>query len=133
MKKFIIILAGIAIALNSFGQVNTDSAALKESYLLKSKSKKQSGWLLLGGGVGIAVIGLIVSGGDSELDQYIVGRGLTIGGGVAALASIPFFSSSKKYKDRAASIGLSQQPLFIPQKNLVSLKHQPALVIRIRI
>jgi len=60
MKKIIFSLTLLVFILNSCSQTRTNTALTKDYYLQQSKSQKTAGWVLLGGGLGIAATGGII-------------------------------------------------------------------------
>ena len=136
MKKIVFSLTLLIFVLNSFCQTSKNKALTKDYYLQKSKNQKTVAWVLLGGGLGIAAAGGIVQlihenqrNGGFNLD--FTGAFIAIGGGVIALSSIPFFISSSKNKNIAASIVISNQNIFLPQQNSFALKTQPTFTLKI--
>ncbi len=96
----------------SYGQVQSpvDSLTFQkrmdnqiQSFQLKSKRQKTLGWILLGGGLGLNIIGSSVQNGDvdgtSNAGQILAGVG-----GASIIASIPVFFSSSKNKNRAQMV-----------------------------
>jgi len=112
----------------------------KDYYLTKSKNQKTVGYVLAGGGAALVISGLIVGNGDNnndpnELDfgpNFDVGLWLVGGGIASALASIPFFISSGNNARKAATIGIGQQKIKIPQWNGQVTVLQPAISLKIR-
>jgi|SRR5579872_430120 len=118
MKKLIILLMLMGLGTSAFCEAFGDSIPSRDYYLNRSKNQKDVGWVFLGGGTAMAVIGIIVfsqgnilSADDSKTD---VGGFLVLGGIVTDLASIPFFISSGKNARKAATISLIKQDLFFP-------------------
>ncbi|MDO9037397.1 MAG: hypothetical protein Q7U59_03510 [Lutibacter sp.] len=132
MKTISIFLVILFVALQSFGQ---NPSLSKEDYLQKSKSQKKTGWILLGAGTVIAVVGTIsMSNQDfwsSDNSGYDTAGFLMLGGLAVGLASIPFFISSAKNANKAASISFNYQKAYFPQQNTFAVKQQPAITLRI--
>ncbi len=108
MKNILLAVCMIALASPGWTQVNkTDSSNMKSYYLKKSQSQKKTGFILLGVGLGCAAVGGILAANPDpdEIidDNTIAGGGLILGGGVTALASIPFFISSSGNMKKASS------------------------------
>ena len=97
MKKIIAFVILLTIAkMNCFSQ-QSDSLKLisKTDYLRKGKIQKTAAWVLLGGGIVMAVIGV------SEFEPLLATAGV-----LAAAGSIPFFIASGKNKKKARSCQL---------------------------
>lgn len=131
----IFLVVGLLSTMMAAAQINNT----RDYYLTKSKNQKTIGWILAGSGAGLIVAGLIVgdqdnSSNDLSLDfgpNFDVGLWL-VGGGIAAgLASIPFFISSRKNARKAASIGLSNQKIVMPQGSAFTTKMQPTVSLKI--
>ena len=60
-----------------------------------------------------------------------IGGFLLLGGLAMDLASIPFFLSSAKNARRAASLSVTNQPLFIPAGSAWAVRAVPSLSLRI--
>jgi hypothetical protein len=102
----------------------------KQDYLDKSRKQKTTGYILLGGGVTLLVVGSIIymTNGVELVGSCIglncsssaangVGSGvamITIGG-LAALGSIPFFISSSKNINKAVHLSFRNEPTNIPK------------------
>jgi len=107
------------------------------SLLQKSRKQKTTAWILLGGGVGIAVAGLIIEGtGDAvnalnNFNKRVNGfETFLIIGGASTLSSIPFFIASGK-NGRKANLMLKDENVFFnPQLNL---NHIVALGIKLNL
>lgn len=137
MKKIPLCLTVLLFAAQSCCQTNT-SELNKKMYLEKSKRQKSTGWILLGSGAGVALIGSIVLAGASNADDIYQGLNKTSSGVVIAgigasamIASIPFFISAGHNAHRAAAISFNNQNFLIPQQKGVALKIQPALTLKI--
>src|SRR5689334_4758796 len=116
MTKLIILLVMIISSCQCFSQ-QTPATVSEESFMLKSKHQKTTGWILLGGGTALAAAGLIKASSDLDKDPFgtltgdhVGGALLTIAGGAAMLASIPCFIASGKNK-RKASVAFSTEKL----------------------
>ena len=132
MKTISIFLVILFISVQSFGQ---NSSLSKEDYLQKSKNQKKTGWILLGGGTAIAVVGSISlsnqdfwSSDDSGYDTAAI---LVLGGLATGLVSIPFFISSAKNARKAATISFNYQKMYFPQQHTFVAKPQPVITLRI--
>jgi len=107
----------------------------KGDYLLKSKSQKTTGWILLGGGTAIAIAGTIsMSNQDfwsSDNSDYDTAGFMMLGGLAVGLASIPFFISSAKNANKAATISFNYQKAYFPKHDIFVVKMQPAITLKI--
>lgn len=123
-----------------FGQELISENQLKqETYLLMSHRQKKTGWILLGAGGTMTIVGLAEFanawdgywGGSSSGDTIDFWGYVTLAGLVASASSIPFFISSGVNKRRAIRIGLSVVPLPLinPQMKQFSPKPQPGIKI----
>ena len=102
MRKFFICSIMLLMTAHSFGQqTNPGQPLTKKDYLQKSKNQKTAAWVLLGGGLVVAVGAavLAVNSDWSEPDTpYTVA---VFAGGGAMLGSIPLFISAAKNKRKA--------------------------------
>ncbi len=111
MKKIIFSFILLSFTTNLLSQSSTIKTNSKDYYLQKSKKQKTAGWLLLGGGAMIALIGGIVQHQNSSsesnsfhLDFDFTGAKIAIAGGVISLVSIPIFSNAAKNARKAKAI-----------------------------
>jgi len=121
MRKIIAFSVLLAFATTSFCQQVVQKHSLtKADYLQKSKKQKKTGSILLVGGAGLMITAFIIPRGELVHDGICVGwycsdkykndgikSAFFIAGGLAALASIPFFITSGKNKRRANAISAS--------------------------
>jgi hypothetical protein len=135
MKKTFIFPVLLLFTVNAFSQAIPSNEFSKEYYLQKSKSQKSTGWILLGGGAALAIIGLIgfsstfdIWDSSSESDSYGY---LMLGGSVISLASIPMFISSGKNNRKAATISLNNQSILVPKQGSLVQNSQPSLSLKI--
>lgn len=132
MKKLVIILLTLFFMIETFAQAPAPS---KEYYLQKSESQKTTGWILLGGGTAMAVVGIIIAANDNPGPYDIYGSNFETGsflmgaGFIADLVSIPFFISSGKNARRAANISLHRQKIAVPGQNGFSIRMQPGVTL----
>jgi hypothetical protein len=109
MKKIIAFSFISCIAIPAIKGQKTDTSANYKVYadmlFQKPKFEKKTGWLLLAGSVGIAVIGGIVQssqpGGGQDFNVDVTGTMISVGGRSLGLASIPFFIASGSNRSRA--------------------------------
>jgi len=128
VMKAIFILLLVTITANTFCQQT--SPVTKSDDLQKSRHQKTAAWIMLGGGLALAVGGAAVdasnwysSGGDVML----------IAGGASMLGSIPLFIASSKNKKRANRISafFKVEKLRIAQQTVLSTRLYPALSIKV--
>ena len=119
---------------HSFGQqTNPGQPLTKKDYLQKSKNQKTAAWVLLGGGLVVAVGAavLAVNSDWSEPDTpYTVA---VFAGGGAMLGSIPLFISAAKNKRKAmnaaAYIGIQRDPAIT--NSGLTLHSVPTLLLKL--
>ncbi|MFC0775041.1 hypothetical protein [Terrimonas alba] len=137
MKKILLGIAAGLMSIYVFSQQKEPVQALtKQDYLQKSKNQKTIGWVLLGGGTIMAVVGAITFNSTYDSDSYTAtdaGGFLLLGGIVADLASIPFFIGSAKNARKAATISFNNQRILIPHFHSLVAKAQPSVTIKIGI
>ena len=93
MKKITICILSLVSAIESYSQQAPQTTpAVQTDYLAKSKSQKTTAFILLG--VGAASLA-IAAPGNVSFDLLPV---LVIGGGIAAISSIPLFIASGRNK-----------------------------------
>ncbi len=143
--SFTFFLIFILICQNTFGQVIKTptevppqeqikfvSQTQYDFYSLKQKRQKTAAWICLGGGVAMALTGLVIKGGHKS--SNIVGELITLGlvdikhpeppianwlvylGGASTAVSIPLFISAGKNK-RKESLSLKGEPLSFGKLN----------------
>jgi hypothetical protein len=109
MKKTFLFILVYSFAHAGMAQVNVrDSTRVSDYYFQKSVVQKRTGFNLLGFGAGFMVIGGILSltTNDPLEESSTVGAIMVVGGGLTALASIPFFISSGNNLKKANSMSL---------------------------
>lgn len=140
MKKILFPLTLLLFVIESFGQTEASRTASKDYYLQKSKNQKTVGWVMLGGGVAMATVGLIITSKHVNDDPFEALSNLGTSGGAviltiagigSALGSIPFFISSSKNARRAAAISFKYKNLLLQQQSTFILKRQPVLTLKI--
>lgn len=120
-KKIVFSLLVITLGITVSGQQPEPvNKMTRQDYLQKSKNQKTTGWILLGGGTAMAVVGAIVFGQSDWLSEddpnTDLGGFLFVGGIVADLVSIPFFISSSSNARKAAAISLITKEYFTRAK-----------------
>ena len=144
MKKIFLSLLIFALCITAGGQQTEPvNKMTRQDYLQKSKNQKTTGWILLGGGSAMALVGVILASNDNPKESndlfgseiygsnFETGAGLMVAGLAADLISIPFFISSANNARKAASIGFDNQRIFLPEYNNLVAKTQPAIILRI--
>jgi len=141
MKKIIFPLLLLLFVTHIFSQAPTSLTHSKDYYLKKNKNQKTIGWILLGGGFGMVIItgatykvqftgsvgGLPLQ--DNQNNNF---SNILIATGIGAMAgSIPFFISAHNNKVKAASVAISNQNIFLPQRNGIVLQAQPTISLKI--
>lgn len=79
-----------------------------EDLLAKSKRKRNTGWILLGGGTALVVIGAAAGGSErNTLEQSFKGLVPATIGLASGLASIPFFIRAGQLKRKANAMAFA--------------------------
>ncbi len=135
MKKIILYSASLFFGIQSFCQT-TSPASSKEYYLKKSKTQKTIGFVMVGAGVALIATGLITENHRVNNDplEALTNTGpaiLIVAGSGVALGSIPLFIGASKNKKRALAISFNSQPVYLPQQNVVAIKIQPRVSLKI--
>lgn len=140
MKKVITLLALLIISMNLYSQKTTELMSSKDYYLQKSKNQFTTGWVLLGTGTTMAVVGVIgfdknfvifgEGGNAKKADTYGY---IMLAGLVMDIVSIPVLISASKNKKKSARIVISNQIIYQPQANLMAFQKQtiPSLTLKI--
>jgi hypothetical protein len=136
MKIIILIIWMTAVTCQGWAQINkTDSLSLKEHYLIKSQAQKKTAFILLGVGVACAGIGAIIASNVDENqfidDNAITGGFLILGGGLSALASVPFFISSGANKNKARKLNAGVEMERAMPHGAFAVTYYPALSIKL--
>jgi hypothetical protein len=114
-----------------------DTSNLKNVYSGLSKNQKITGWILLGGGTVMGVVGTIMfsenfeifsDGNDAAANTG--GAFMLIGVG-AALGSVPFFISSARNARRAAKLSISNQEILLSRHPGIARKIQQAFTLAV--
>ena len=146
MKKTIVSTMVLVLSLTTFSQQITPAPALtKQDYLQKSKNKKTTAWILLGGGLALGITSAVIAtptegGGLIELNPekhiYSTAEIVLSSAGIAAmLTSIPFFNASKKNKTKAMnmSANLKMEKATMIQKQSFVQNSYPAIALKIKL
>ena len=110
MKKLIAIAICLFIGLSAFGQSSTTLEGTEAYYLQKRKSAQTTGWIMLGGGLAMTVVG-INSTLDNIFSENTGAEVLAIVGLGISIASIIPFSKAGKYKRKAAAVAVGFQEI----------------------
>lgn len=111
---------------------------LKDDYYLKkSRSQKTTARNILYTGLGLAAIGGIVqlaneNSRHGSFDFNYTGAWMAIGGGCVSFVSVPFFISSSVNAQKAVSMTLTKQQIFVTQQNTADLTTVPSASINIK-
>ena len=153
MRKIIVYILLLVIPAASFCQsIPTDVPAIKTDYLKKSKNQKTAAWVLLGGGFALTTTGVLLATPKAAEDfgnafatiftaepvpenDYTAENILLITGTASMLASIPFFSASKKNKRKAIDMSAN-----IKMENVRMIQYQsfvqtsyPSIALKIKL
>ena len=137
MRNIFLSFTLLLLVVKSFCQPPTSHAISKDYYLKKSKNQNTIGWILLGTGVALKIVGIaqkdsvnILFGGNVKNNDDVA---FYILGAVSTVSSIPFFIASAKNKRKAmaATVGFNNQKILFPQQNGLVLKTQPTLILKI--
>ena len=98
----------------------TEKEKQRQEYLEEWKSKRTTGWMLLGMGVPVFLVGSsMVFSGDGGAGGVLL---MAIGAG-ATIASFPVFYSAKKNKRKAAELSLIPSSIQVPHFTYRSRNH----------
>lgn len=137
MRKLLLLLSLVCLAVVSFSQATVERKFTREYYLHKSHRQKTTAWILLGSGAALAVTGGIIgSQGTDDSDEglgehFDQGVALFATGVLAGLASTPFFIGASRNAHNAAVISFKEQKILVPQCNTLAIKTVPAISIRL--
>jgi len=139
MRNTTLLLLFMLVAITSFGQGPANATRNQDYYLNKSKNQKTVAWVMLGGGVAVATVGILLvnnainddgpgvlsgSSGTAESIVALVGIGSTLG-------SIPLFISSARNARKAARITISNYKILFPLQNDFAFQYVPTLSLKI--
>jgi hypothetical protein len=126
MSKVILSLLVLFLYQNLLGQDTTHQVPLMENYLKKSKVQKIAGWILLAGGVGMLAGSVATYQAEPYIDFFpeqplttesrdnTLSTFLAVGAAGAMIGGVLYLASAGANKKRAASLSMSNQPLFLP-------------------
>ena len=129
MKKIILFTMLLIMSASSFSQ---QTALTKQDYLKKSKNKKTTAWVMLGGGAGLILVGGLL-GNSKESSFSDAGTGIVIAGvgALSMLGSIPLFIASGKNKRKAMSMSFKNEMVPQLQKSSFVNRLVPSLSLKI--
>lgn len=135
--KCLLLALLIGLSLQTFSQESATTVYNKDYYLKKSKTQKTIGWVSLGVGSTLIVVGAISSihGAvdlvDGNPGKLFASSAFLVTGVALDAVSIPFFISGSKNKKRAdAIVAFRMQPMFLPKNNF-ALSQEPTLSVKI--
>jgi Trk-type K+ transport system membrane component len=136
MKKTIILLIFSISVFQSLAQKNEKAPKSKSYYQHKSDRQKTAGWVLLVGGSVLTVMGIsnITQEDDNpfiDIAQGFAGTFVALAGAGLTIGGISTLSSSRKNAKKAAQISFNNQRYQLPAGNLVAVKMQPTVTVRI--
>ena len=142
MKKAISLIVFLVIVSNLYSQKTTEFTPSRDYYLQKSKKQFTTGWILLGAGATMTVVGgigfdknfVMFEEHDDSMDKKADIYGfIMLAGLVMDIVSIPVLISASKNKKKAARIVISNQIIYQPQSNLMAFQKQtiPSLTLKI--
>ena len=142
MRQLLPLFLVFHFSVTSFAQYTDPPVNMSATdYLKKSNKQKTAGWILLGGGAGLAGIGIIV-GSASLWDDVVNGdsggldaAAILMTAGLAGMAgSIPLFiAAGKNRRKAAASVSFKMEKTPITGQWVSSTNRYPALAIRVRL
>ncbi|MDF2157595.1 hypothetical protein [Algoriphagus sp. CAU 1675] len=139
MKTKMIMAALITALIMGISQKSFAQEMSKQDYLEKSRQQKTAGWILLGGGATLAIVGgaLMVENfclfgcSDTVDNSFNAGTAMAVIGGTAMIASVPMFISSRNNAEKAGLLSIKSQPLNIPRYTGKIPKSYPAISLSI--
>jgi len=139
MNKLLMLIFIMSVTLNIYGQDTSTATQPGRDYYLK-KSQNQitaSRILMIGGGV-MFLTGIILVADDvggifdpEDKDNSGVSTVLLVGGGAAAIISIPLYLASKRNARMAASLSFGSTRLPQMAKGNIRTKNLPSLRLTI--
>lgn len=112
----------------------------KIDYLQKSKNKKTTAWVLLGGGAALDIAGLLAYpkhyngwGDKTERRRNLPSVIMITAGTLCMIASIPFFTRAYKLKNKAASLSLNTEESGQLKNGNVWTTNYPVLKIKLQL
>ena len=136
MKRIIFSLAFLIFTVSSFSQTSTGAAFSRDYYLKKSKTQRTTGWILLGSGVCMVVVGGLTYEQSPLLSSEpqpsnTLSDVLVISGLGAMVVSVPFFISAHHNKKMAASVAIKNANIILQVAESSIIKKQPTLSLEV--
>ncbi len=131
IKIFCLVLLFASTAGSCIGQT-TKSTNTKNDYLKKSRNQQTVGWVLLGGGFVVTMVGVGVASNNFWEDiitgkESARGTGAAITGVAMMAGSVPLFIASGKNRRKAFSLSIRNEKMHYPYKNSLLQKPVPSL------
>lgn len=111
----------------------------KTDLLQKSKNKKTTAWVFLGGGAALDIAGLLAYpkhyngwGTKSEQRRNLPSVYMITAGTLCMIGSIPFFTRAYKLRNKAASLSLNTEEFGQLKKANVWATNYPVLKIKLQ-
>lgn len=126
------LLISLLFIISTFRSISQNTLT-KQDYLKKSKNQKTAAWVMLGGGLTVAVGAAIldVSGDWTKSDTpYMVA---VYTGGASMLGSIPLFIAAGKNKRKAMNMAFRFQSIQLSQGSWFLQKKIPSLRLGINL
>jgi len=129
MKKLILFLMLVGFTGLCFSQQTAQTNQfIQGDYLQKSQHQKTAAWILLGGGIALAITGVAV---DASNWQSSAGDVLIVAGAVSVLASMPLFIAAGKNKKKAMSLSTQLEIQKLPLGEIFFAKYSyPAIAVK---
>jgi fructose-1,6-bisphosphatase len=134
MKKIIPCIALLMLANSVYSQQTKPTTPLtKKDYLQKSKNQKTAGWIFMGGGIGLSILGFQA---DSrvESNKENSGRTVAIITGLAAISvGTTLFIAATNNKNRAESLSFKIEKTSQIQQGSLVYRSFPAISFRLNL
>ena len=139
MKKQLLFLLALLYISNISAQTVYSSPQQVSILNNKSKKQKSTGWILLGGGAGVTLIGAAIGVANVWDEIIFEERGATdaanvmvISGLVSMAGSIPFFIASGKNRKKAAALVFikMENSSYVSQYTITEKKY-PAITLSV--
>jgi hypothetical protein len=133
IKIFCLVLLFASTAGSCIGQT-TKSTNTKNDYLKKSRNQQTVGWVLLGGGFVVTMVGVGVASNNFWEDiitgkESARGTGAAITGVAMMAGSVPLFIASGKNRRKAFSLSFTNQKLPYLYKNRLTNESAPSVTL----
>lgn len=136
MKRITILLMFLLIITNLQSQKILENTANLDYYMQKSKNQNTAGWILLGTGATMNIVGIIgFSNNSMSFDDGILKGGnaqkadiygyIMLAGLVIDIVSIPLFIASSGNKKKAVRIEFGNQIICEPNYDLLVFQKKP--------